>query len=159
MKKLVLAAIICSVATMTHAQAGLDLKGKMKEGQYETSFKMEIPGLPAGIGGMNNTVKNCVTKEDIEKGKGDMFRDPKSGKKDSSCEMKNMKSSGNTVSYDVDCPKEGMNSTTTLAFADNSVKGLTKMKMTGENAKNMPPGMGDMQMQFESKYLGATCSK
>ena len=159
MKKVILAAIICSAASMAYAQAGLDLKGKMKEGQYETNFKMEIPGLPAGIGGMNNTVKSCVTKEDIEKGKGDMFRDPKSGKKDSSCEMKNMKSSGNTVSYDVDCPKEGMNSTTTLAFADNSVKGLTKMKMTGENAKNMPPGMGNMQMQFESKYLGPTCAK
>ena len=141
------------------AQGGLDLKGRMKEGQYETTFKMEIPGLPAGIGGFNNTVRNCVTKEDIEKGKGDMFRDPKNGRKDSSCEMKNMKSSGSTVSYEVDCPKEGMNSVTTLAFDDNSVKGLTKMKMTGENAKDMPPGMANMQMQFESKYLGATCSK
>ena len=159
MNKLIIAAIIGSVACVAHAQAGLDLKGKMKEGQYETIFKMEIPGLPAGIGGFNNTVKSCVTKEDIEKGKGDMFRDPKSGKNESSCEMKNMKSSGNTVSYEVDCPKEGMNSSTTLAFSDNNVKGLTKMKMTGENAKNMPPGMANMQMQFESRYLGATCGK
>lgn len=159
MKKIALTIIACSAACFAHAQAGLDLKGKMKEGQYETAFKMEIPGLPAGLGGFNSTVKNCVTKEDIEKGKGDMFSDPKTGKKDTSCEMKNMKSSGNTLTYDVDCPKEGMNSTTTLAFADNSVKGVTKMKMTGENAKNMPPGMGNMQMQFESKYLGATCTK
>lgn len=159
MKKLILAAIIGTATVVVHAQAGLDLKGKMKEGQYETTFKMEIPGLPAGLGGFSNTVKTCTTKEDIEKGKGDMFRDPKSGKNNSSCEMKNMKSSGNTVSYDVDCPKEGMLSTTTLAFSDNGVKGLTKMKMTGENAKDMPPGMGNMQMQFESRYLGATCSK
>ena len=159
MKNLLLALIASMAASTAFAQAGLDLKGKMKEGQYETSFKMEIPGLPAGLGGMNHTVKNCVTKEDLEKGKGDMFSDPKSRRNDTSCVMKNMKSSGNTMSYDMECPKEGMNSTTTLAFADNSVKGLTKMQMTGENAKNMPPGMGNMQMQFESKYLGATCSK
>ncbi len=161
MKKFVLAAALATAtaACVAHAQGGLDLKGKMKAGNYETTFKMEIPGLPAGVGGFNNTVKNCVTKEDIEKGKGDMFRDPKSGRNDTSCEMKNMKSSGNTVSYDVTCPREGMNSTTTLAFADNSVKGLTKMTMTGENAKNMPPGMANMQMQFESKYLGGTCTK
>ena len=159
MKKLILVAIIASAACVAHAQMGLDLKGKMKPGEYETTMKMEIPGLPAGVGGGNNTFKKCYTKEELEKGKGDMFGDPKSGRKDSSCELKNMKSSGNTMSYDVDCPKEGMLSSTTLAFSDNNVKGLTKMKMTGENAKNMPPGMGNMQMQFESKYLGATCSK
>lgn len=158
MKRMIIAVTLGSIACMASAQTGLDLKGKMKEGQYETTFKMEIPGLPAGLGGFNHTAKSCITREDIEKGKGDMFRDPKSGKKDSSCEVKNMKSSGNTVSYDVDCPKEGMNSSTTLAFSDNNVKGLTKMKMTGENAKNMPPGMGNMQMQFESRYLGATCT-
>ena len=158
MNKLILAAALAATASLAHAQAGLDLKGKMKEGQYETTFKMEIPGLPAGTPGFNNTSRSCVTKDDIEKGKGDMFRDPKSGQKDTSCEMKNMKSSGNTVSYDVECPKEGMSMNTTLAFAGDSVKGLTKMKMTGENARNMPPGMGNMQMQFESRYLGA-CTK
>ena len=159
MKKLLLAAVIGSAACTAFAQAGLDLKGKMKEGQYETSFKMEIPGLPPGMGGFNNTVKRCVTKEDIEKGKGEMFRDPKSGKRETSCEMKNVRNSGNTISYDMECPKEGMSSTTTMAFSDNSVKGLTKMKMTGEKAAKMPAGMGDMQMQFESKFLGSTCTK
>ena len=112
-----------------------------------------------GAGAFNSTVKNCVTKEDIENGKGDMFRDPKSGNKESSCIVKNVKNNGNTASYDVDCPKEGMFSTTTLAFADDRVRGLTKTRMTGENAKNMPLGMANMQMQFESKYLGGACSK
>lgn len=159
MKKLILAAIIGTAPFIAHAQAGLDLKGKMKPGEYEMTMKMEIPGMPAGMGGGSNTFKKCYTKEDLEKSKGDPFSDPKSGKRDSSCEVKNVKNAGNTMSYDVDCPKEGMQSTTTLAFTDNNVKGLTKMKMSGENAKNMPPGMGNMQMQFESKYLGATCSK
>jgi len=163
MKKLLLAAIIGSAIGAAPcavlAQAGLDLKGKMKEGLYETSFKMEIPGLPAGMGGFAHTTQSCMTKEDIEKGKGEMFRDPKSGRRESSCEIKNVQNSGNTISYDMDCPKEGMTSTTTMTFVDNSVKGLTKMKMTGDKAAKMPPGMGDMQMHFESKYLAPTCTK
>jgi hypothetical protein len=162
MKKILYAVIAGSAASLAcaaFAQTGLDLKGKMKEGQYETSFKMEIPGLPAGMGGINNTSRSCVTKEDIEKGKGEMFRDPKNAKRESSCEIKNVKNSGNSISYDMDCPKEGMTSTTTMVFADNGVKGLTKMKMSGEKAAKMPAGMGDMQMQFESKYLGPTCAK
>jgi hypothetical protein len=157
MKKIVLAVVIGTATCVAHAQ--LDLKGKMKEGEYETSFKMEIPGMPAGMAGVNRTYKQCVTREDLEKGKGDMFSDPKTGKNESSCEIKNMKNSGNTVSYDMNCPKEGMLSSTTLTFAGNNVKGVTTMKMSGANAKDMPPGMGNMQMQFESKYLGATCSK
>jgi Protein of unknown function (DUF3617) len=162
MQKIILAALLGTTACLAQsalAQTGLDLKGKMKEGQYETTFKMEIPGLPPGVGGFSNTAKSCMTKEDIEKGKGEMFRDPKNGQKDTSCEVKNVKSSGNTVTYDVVCPKEGMTMNTALAFNGDSVKGLTKMNMTGDRAKNMPPGMANMQMQFESKYLGPTCSK
>jgi len=155
MKKLIFAGVLASLSCVAGAQ-GLDFKGKMKEGMYESSFKMEIPGLPAGMGGMNNTVKRCTTKEDLEKGK-DPFRDPKHGN-DTSCELKNVKSSGNTMSYEMVCPKEGMTATTELVFSDNNVKGVTKMKMGGERAQKMPPGMGDMTMNFESKYLGP-CTK
>ena len=156
MKKVLIAALLGSLACAAHAQTGLDFRGKMKEGMYETSFKMEMPGMPQGVGGMSNTVKKCTTKEDLEKGK-DMFSDPKHAHS-TSCEMKNVRQSGNTMSYDMECPKEGMNSTTTLAFNDGSVKGVTKMKVGGEKAKGMPPGMGEMTMNFESKYLGA-CTK
>lgn len=153
MKRIGLILIALAAPAVVHAQ--LDLKGKMKEGQYEMTMKMDIPGLPAGMGGF--THKHCVTKEDIERGKGDMFRDPK-GAKNTSCEIKNVKSSGNNVSYDVECPKEGMAMSTALAFSENMVKGVTKMKMTGENARGMPPGMANVTTNFESKYLGA-CTK
>jgi hypothetical protein len=156
MNRLLLAGLIGTLSLTAHAQ--LDFRGKMKEGLYETSFKMEIPGMPQGMGGFANKTQRCTTKEDLEKGKGDMFRDPKSGAKETSCEIKNVKNSGNTMSYDMECPKEGMTASTTLAFADNGVKGVTKMKMAGEKAQKMPPGMGDMTMNFESKYLGA-CTK
>ena len=84
-----IAALFLFAASNTvFAQPGLDLKGKMKEGQYESTFKMDIPGLPADLGSF--THKYCVTKEDIDKGKSEMFQDPKRGKGNSSCEMKIM---------------------------------------------------------------------
>ena len=156
MKKILFATLLASFACAAGAQAGLDFRGKMKEGMYETSVKMEMPGMPQGMGNMGHTTKKCTTKEDLEKGK-DMFRDPKQAN-NTSCELKNVKQSGNTMTYDMDCPKEGMTSTTTLAFNDSNVKGVTKMKMSGEKSKGMPPGMGEMTMNFESKYLGA-CTK
>jgi Protein of unknown function (DUF3617) len=140
------------------AMAQIDLRGKMKEGKYRTTSKTEIPGMPAGMGPMTNTMETCTTKEELEKSKGDMFRDPKSGKKDSSCEIKNVKSGSNTMSYDMVCPKEGMHMNTNLTFAGDTVKGVSKMKMTGENGRKMPPGMQEITSTFESKYLGP-CSK
>lgn len=151
MKKVLIAALLGTFAFAAHGQAGVDLRGKMKEGMYETTVKMEMPGLPAGMG--SHTARKCTTKEDLEKGR-DMFRDPKQAH-NTSCEVKNVKQSGNTMTYDMDCPKEGMSSTTTLAFNDNNVKGVTKTKMSGEKTKGLPPGMGEMTMNFESKYLGA----
>lgn len=153
---MIAAAAAACLAGTAHAQ--LDLRGKMKEGKYSTTFKMEIPGLPAGFGGVNHSVETCTTKEDIEKGKSDVFRDPKSGKKESSCEIKNVKADGNTMSYDMECPKEGMSASTVITFGGDTVKGVTKTRMTGDNAKNLPPGMQNMTSTFESKYLGA-CSK
>lgn len=153
MNKLTLALLLAAAASTAHADV-LDLRGKMKEGQYAITFKMEMPGMPQP---MTNTVQKCVTKEDIEKNKGDMFKDPKSAGRDT-CEIKNVKSSGNMVSYDILCPNEGFSGNTVLTFADNGAKGVTKMKMAEEKVKGMPPGMGNMQMTFDSKYVGA-CTK
>ena len=54
MKKLSLCAAVTALFLFASnntafAQSGLDLKGKMKEGQYESTFKMDIPGLPADL--------------------------------------------------------------------------------------------------------------
>jgi Protein of unknown function (DUF3617) len=145
-----LATVSAFVSLSAHAQ--LDLKGKMKEGMYETTVTMNMPGMP----NKPISTKNCVTKEDLEKGKSDVFGGQNKGQ--TSCEMKNVKQSSSSASYDVICPKEGMEMSTQITFAGDSMKGATSTKMTGEMAKNIPPQFQNMKSSFETKYLGA-CKK
>jgi Protein of unknown function (DUF3617) len=148
----VLACVSTFVSSGAHAQ--LDLKGKMKEGMYETTVTIDMLNMPKGANKPISS-KHCVTKADLEKGKGDMFG---ANKGQSSCEMKNVKQSGSTASYDVICPKEGMEMSTQITFGGDSVKGTTSSKMTGEMAKKVPPQFQTSKSTFETKYLGA-CTK
>jgi Protein of unknown function (DUF3617) len=137
------------------AYAQLDLKGKMKEGMYETTVTIDMLNMPKGANKPISS-KHCVTKEELEKGKGDMFGGANKGQ--SSCEMKNVKQSGSTASYDMICPKEGIETSTQITFGGDSMKGATTTKMTGEMAKKVPPQFQTSKSTFETKYLGA-CTK
>jgi Protein of unknown function (DUF3617) len=148
-----LATVSAFVSLSAHAQ--LDMKGKMKEGMYETTVTLDMPGMPKGAN-KPMASKHCVTKEDLEKGKGDMFSGQNKGQ--SSCEMKNVKQTSTTASYDMICPKEGMEMSTQITFTGDSMKGLTTTKMTGEMAKKMPPQFQTSKSSFETKFLGA-CTK
>lgn len=160
MKSIVLSALALAAFSTTAAQAQqLDMKGKMKEGLYETTVQSNMPGMPAGAQAFK--AQQCVTKEDIERGNAKTFNQ-EAMKQNSSCEMKNVKQSGNTASYDMVCPKEGMSASTQLTFSDYNVKGVTTTKFTGEQMKNVPPqvaaAMGNMKSTFETKYIGP-CKK
>jgi hypothetical protein len=147
----------CLFAISCNANAQLDFKGKMKEGQYETSVSIDMPGAPKGVGQPAKS-SYCITRDDIEKGKGDMFGGQSKSGQRSSCEMKNIKQTSNTASYDMICPNEGIESSVQLTFSGDSIKGTTTTKMTGENAKKMPAQFRVSKSSFETKYLGA-CRK
>jgi hypothetical protein len=155
-----IAALAALFTFAAHAQQ-LDLKGKMKEGLYETTIQSDMPGMPKGAGTQPFKAQQCITKEDIDRGNARTFNQD-AMKQNSSCELKNVKQSGNTASYDMLCPKEGIAASTQLSFGDNSVKGVTTTKFTGEQMKNMPPqiaaAMANMKSTFETKYVGP-CKK
>jgi Protein of unknown function (DUF3617) len=151
-----------ALLSMSAAQAQqLDFKGKLKEGLYETTIQSDMPGMPKGAGAQPFKAQQCVTKEDIDRGNAKTFNQD-AMKQNSSCEMRNMKQSGNSASYDMVCPREGFSASTQLTFGDNSVKGATTTKFTGEQMKNMPPqvaaAMTNMKSTFETKYIGP-CKK
>lgn len=100
-------------------------KGKIKEGNWEYKMQMEgVPGMPAGAGGM--TFNHCVTAQDVEKG-GFASRD---GKMPDGCTVKNMKMSGNTASYTMECTKQPkMTVDSNITFGDNSFTMKQKMAM------------------------------
>jgi hypothetical protein len=147
----------CLIAMSFAANAQLDFKGKMKEGQYETSVSVDMPGAPKGVGQPAKS-KYCITRDDIEKGKGDVFGGQNKSSQRSSCEIKNIKQTGSTAAYDMICPVEGIESNVQLTFSGDAIKGTTTTKMTGENAKKMPAQFRVSKSSFETKYLGA-CQK
>lgn len=125
------------------------MKGKMKEGLYETKMQMEMPGMPQGMGKQTMTFQNCVTNKDIESGQvgkqdGNMPKD---------CEVRNFRMSGNTASYTTVCKGDmKMTADTTIHFSDSGYRMNMKMAMDqGGQTMNMTQNM-------EARYVGP-CKK
>ena len=147
-----LAALVAGAfATAAHAAGPFDqFKGKMKEGMYETTMEMEIPGMPAGMGKQNMKFQNCVTAQDIESGKVGKSKD---SKMPDNCEVKNFKMSGNTATYTTVCKGDPeMTADTNVTFNDAGYRMDMKMAMKqGGQVMNMTQRM-------DARYMGA-CKK
>ena len=117
-------------------------KGKMKPGLYEYKMDMQMPGMPQGMG--SHTMQHCVTDKDIEGG--DFAKRDRQAK---DCEIKDMKVSGNTAHYRMECTGQNkMTADTTITFRDNGFVSDMKMTMNqGGQAMNMTQHM-------EGKRLG-----
>ena len=143
MKKLV-AALACAAVLPALAQDFSGMKGKMKEGQWEYTMKMEIPGMPGG--GMSMPAFNqCVTNAQIEKG----GVGQKDGKMPEGCTVRNMKLSGNNVTYTMECTKDPkMVSDVNMTFAGDSftMKQNTTMDQGGQKMS--------MVNNMTGKYIG-----
>ena len=150
--KITVAVAACCALTTSAAFAGPfdQFKGKMKEGMYETRIEMDmgqVPGMPPGMGKQNFTHQHCVSDKDIDKGTFSKGRDGKGGPNES-CEVKNMKMSGNTATYTMECSKPKMSADNKITFNGNGY--VMDMKMT------MDHGGGPMTMNqhMESRYVG-----
>jgi hypothetical protein len=149
MNRTILAAALGALATAATAAAPLDhFKGKVKPGMYETKMEMQIPGMPAGMGKQNMTFKNCVIQKDI-----DQSQVCKTDVMPKDCEIKNLKSSGNTTSYTMECKGERpMTADNTITFRGDGYTMDMKMAMSqGGQVMNM-------QQKMDSRYVGP-CTK
>ena len=150
--KIIAAAAIAGAFTTAASAAGPfdQFKGKMKEGMYETSMEMEIPGMPAGMGKQNMKFQNCVTAQDIESGKVGKGKDAKDT---THCEVKNFNMSGNTATYTTVCKGDPeMTADTRITFNDSGYKMDMKMAMKqGGQVMNM-------SQRMDGRYVGP-CKK
>lgn len=115
--------------------------------------QMEARGIrmPAGAdGAMRVAVKHCVTKEQAER------RTPPQSDQDARnrCEQKDVKQSGNTVTWKVECSGERkMSGSGSMTFQGEE-------GYTGESVFTMQdPKRGPMTMRqnYSGKWLGAAC--
>jgi uncharacterized protein DUF3617 len=93
----------------------------MQEGLWEITTRMEMPGMPAGMGA--HTVQQCVTKQDTA--------DPsRTMPKDDHCTLADFKTSGNTVTWSVVCKGEGdMTGTGSMTYRGSSYDGTMNVQM------------------------------
>jgi hypothetical protein len=117
--------------------------------------KMEAMGIKmpsAAGGGMGVVVKHCVTREQAEK-----HQPPQSGQDRSQhCEQKDVKTSGNTVTWKIECTGEKkMTGTGSITYQGEE-------NYTGESTFNMQDakrGPTTMKQNYSGKWLAAACSK
>ena len=125
------------ISAQVHAAAP-----NMREGMWEITTKMEMPGKP-GTAMPQQTVKHCMTKKDIE----DPRRTtPSAGERDSRCKMTDYKLQGNAASWKMTC--DGMDGTGTVTYSGDSYSGNQTMAMKrGKEVMHM-------KMAYAGKRVG-----
>jgi hypothetical protein len=120
---------------------------ELKEGLWEITTRVEMKGMkgmPQSI--PPTTVRQCITKSDPV---------PQNKDKNFECKTINLKTSGNTVSYTMECKGNGqvMQTSGTSTYTGSSMDGTTttSIKMKGQ------PEM-KMASKTYGKYIGA-CTK
>jgi hypothetical protein len=131
--------VAVSMTFLTLVQPAMSAEGEW----WEMTTKMEMPGMPAGMAGMpggGQTVKFCMLKG--QEGK------PVKSKGKEDCAISNQKQSGNTLSFNMQCPgKDAMTGSGELTYTPNSFN----QKIT------MSSGGMDMSMVSTGKRIGGAC--
>lgn len=136
--------VFCLVAAVCLSGSSLfAADGPRRDGKWETTMRMEMPGLPIKLPPVKTVV--CVTKEDAENPDKSV---PKASN-DSSCKVYDHKVDGQTVSWKFKCEgKKASSGEGTITYEENSYAGEMVMETDGQ----------EMTMKMSGKRLG-DCEK
>lgn len=112
----------------------------LKEGLYEITSKMEIPGMPVPMPPI--TFKQCMTNQNPV---------PNQSQSGQECRIKNLKTKGNTVSWDMICDSQQgkMKSSGKVTYKGDRFNGVVMTDI---------PGQGQMKMTMTGQRIGK-CNK
>ena len=122
---MVLTKNIMSVVGIIALSAGAAWAGpQMNPGKWEITTKTEMAGMPA----QSLTHTQCITNDDLV---------PMSGDANNNCKVKNMKTSGNTVSWEMTCEGQGggMDGTGEVTYTGDTMEGKMEMTIRGMGMK------------------------
>jgi hypothetical protein len=151
MKRTAIAAIAASclaLPALAQDNPFAGFKGKIKEGNWEYKMQMEgVPGMPAMA---PMTFNHCITPQDVDKG---TFAQ-KDGKMPDGCTVKNMKMSGNTASYTMECVKDPK-----MTVDSNITFGGDNFTMKQKMAMNQGGQVMNMNSTMTGRYTGPCAKK
>ena len=132
MMKKAFAVLIILLTSATISYAGPD----MKEGKWEITTKMEMPGMPMEMPPVTYT--QCLSRKDMV---------PQENNPGQKCKIEDLKTIGNTVSWTIKCIS-GQGGPTTgtgkIAYEGKTMKGTMNMKQSGM----------EMTSHINGKYIG-----
>lgn len=141
MKIIAQSALACVAALLLFAGSSSAAESHMREGQWEITTKIEMPGLPVTIPPI--TIAKCLTKEDINDPNKIV---PKGGEKNDACKVSDYKVSGNKITWTMQCDEKsgGMKGTGEMTVKGETYDGSMKMTMQDQQ----------MSMKFSGKRSG-----
>ena len=112
----------------------------LKEGLWEITSKMEIPGMPVPMPPI--TFKQCMTNQNPV---------PDQSQSGQECRIKNLKTKGNTVSWDMICDSQQgkMKSSGKVTYKGDRLDGVVLTDI---------PQQGQMKMTMTGRRIGK-CNK
>lgn len=120
----------------------------MKEGLWEITMKMEMPGMPAGM--QPQVMQQCITRKDLEDPRKTTPGNDPTGNR---CQVTDHKVQGNTASWNMACKGEGaMTGSGTVTYSGTSYQGTSRMTMKQGGQ------VQTMTMHYSGKRIG-DCKK
>ncbi len=112
----------------------------VKEGMWEITSQMEMPGMPMAVPSVIS--KQCYTKQSMK---------PENILRNNHCTMQKMDLRDNSVSWQMRCQQQGMQMTGTgnIDYQHTSFSGNFNMKMSGANQPAM-----QMNTRLKGRYIG-----
>ncbi len=128
-----LAAILLASYSLASAGSGPDIH----EGEWKITVSFDLPGLPMKM--PPNTYTQCIRKDQPV---------PKSEKPNQTCEIKDIRTQGDTVTWAVDCTNRGgkMTGKGKITYKDDKMEGRMTMKMEGQGV--------DMVSHYQGVRIG-----
>ena len=122
--------LICT--TVAFCDSGLNIK----EGEWEITTKMEMKGMPMQMPAYTHT--QCLTKNDMV---------PNSSQQSDECKIKNITTSGGTVSWKMECDSGNGKTIGSgkVTYSGDTMKGTIKMEI---------PGQMEMTSKMTGKRIG-----
>lgn len=128
--------------------------GPRRDGNWQITVQMEMPGMPAGAGMPPMTMTQCVTPQDAADPAKSIPQQPQGrGGAQNDCKVSDYKTEGNKVSWKMACTTpRPVTGTGEFIYEKDSYTGTMTMDMGGAGAP------GGMKMKYTGKRLG-DCTK
>ena len=122
-KAAVIVSMLFGIGLFAVTAWGLDLQ----EGKYEITSKVEMAGMPGQM--PSTTVTQCLTEQDPV---------PDKSASGQNCKISEIKTKGNTVTWDMECDQQGVKvkSTGQMTYSGDKFEGIIKTIM-GPESGNM----------------------